>query len=349
MKKWNLVEPITDYEHGDNGAGGKYKGKLVLRPSSIDSFIRCPYSFYKQQLLGEYGAPNSASQVGTALHAVMEDVILAKLDSEAKDYTVDDMQRSGMKHWRELNDKADIQYHGDQTYQSMSDDLYAGVLGLEQALTCVGATAAEGRYSVKIDEHPIFGAMSGSLDVEEGADVVDLKFTGKKKSKVDDYILQQSTYVWLKQINGQDAKAFSILNIIRPTKARKAKHEVDTAKNEKLKAQGKEYKEIGELVADWHIMEGKPNIPYVQHWVNIILNKTEAYANFRESLVAVSDDRDHNEKELAGFAELLFQGTSPSNSFLCNNTWCSHYQTCPHVEALRDAEQFEEVELFGAK
>ncbi len=332
MKKWNLVTPITDYEHGDNGAGGKYKGKLVLRPSSIDSFIRCPYSFYKQQLLGEYGAPNSASQVGTALHAVMEDVILAKLDPELTDYTVDDMQRSGMKHWRQLNDKAEIQYHGDQTYQSMADDLYAGVLGLEQALTCIGATAAEGRYSVKIPEHPIFGAMSGSLDVEEGADVVDLKFTGKKKSKVDDYILQQSTYVWLKQINGHDAKGFSILNIVRPTKARKAK-----------------LKPNEELVADWHIMEGKPNIPYVKHWVNIILNKTEAYANFRESLVAVSDDRDHNEKELAGFAELLFQGTSPSNSFLCNNTWCSHYQTCPHVEALRDAEQFEEVELFGAK
>lgn len=324
MKKWNLVEPITDYEHNNNGAGGKYNGKLVLRPSSIDSFIRCPYSFYKQQLLGEYGAPNSASQVGTALHQVMEDTILAKLDG--KPLSVDDMQRQGLKAWRAYNEKADIQYHGDQTYQSMADDLYAGVLGLEQALSCIGATAAEGRYSVKIPEHPIFGAMSGSLDVEEGADVVDLKFTGKKKSKPDDYILQQSTYVWLKQINGIPAKAFSILNIVRPTKARKAKHEKDTASG----------KETGELVADWHIMEGEPNVPYVQHWVNIILNKTEQYAN-------CPDD----EKE--ELAELLFQGTSPSNSFLCNNTWCSHYQSCPHVEALRDADEFAEVELFGAK
>ena len=317
MKHWELTEPIVDYEHSNNNAGGLYKGKKVLRPSSIDSFIRCPYSFYKQQLLGEYGAPNSASQVGTALHAVMEDVIVAQLDPELENYTVDDMQRAGMKHWRQLNEKADIHYHGDQTYQSMADDLYAGVLGLEQALTCISATAAEGRYSVKIPEHPIFGAMSGSLDVEEGNDVVDLKFTGKKKSKVDDYILQQSTYVWLKQINGQDAKKFNILNVIRPTKARKAKAEKDGE----------------ELVADWHIMEGKPNIPYVKHWVDIILNKTEQYAK---------DPTPEN-------AELLFQGTSPSNSFLCNNTWCSHYDTCPHVKALRDAEQFEEVELFGAK
>lgn len=320
MKKWGLVNPITDYTHGDNGAGGKYRGKLVLRPSSIDSFIRCQYSFYKQQLLGEYGAPNSASQVGTALHQVMEDTILAKLDGNP--LSLDDMQRAGVKAWRHYNEKAEIVYHGEQTYQSMADDLYAGVLGLEQALTCISASAAEGRYSVEVPNHPIFGAMSGSLDVEEGANVVDLKFTGKKKSKPDDYILQQSTYVWLKQINGIPAEKFSILNIVRPTKAAKAKAEKDGT----------------ELVANWHIMEGAPNVPYVQHWVNIILNKTEQYANF-----------DGTDEERADFAELLFQGTSPSNSFLCNNTWCSHYQTCPHVEALRDAEAFAEVTMFGAK
>lgn len=318
MKQWELVNPITDYEHGDNGAGGKYKGKLVLRPSSIDSFIRCPYSFYKQQLLGEYGAPNSASQVGTALHQVMEDTILAKLDG--KPLSLDDMQRQGVKAWRHYNDKADIQYHGDQTYQSMADDLYAGVTALKDALNFIEATAAEGRYSVEVPNHPIFGAMSGSLDVETGANVVDLKFTGKKKSKADDYILQQSTYVWLKQINGIPAEKFEILNIVRPTKAAKAKAD----------------KAGVEVEAFWHILEGQPNVPYVQHWVNIILNKTEAYANCPDE-----------EKE--DFAELLFQGTSPSNSFLCNNTWCSHYQTCPHVEALRDAEEFAEVELFGAK
>jgi len=317
MKKWELTEPILDYEHNNNGAGGKYKGKLVLRPSSIDSFIRCPYSFYKQQLLGEYGAPNSASQVGTALHAVMEDVILAKLDPTMDDMTEDDMQVAGVRHWRQLNDKAEIVYHGDQTYQSMSDDLWAGVIGLNEALGSFEATAAEGRYSVKIPNHPIFGAMSGSLDVEVGADVVDLKFTGKKKSKPDDYILQQSTYVWLKQINGQDAQKFSILNVVRPTKAAKAKADKDGT----------------QIVANWHIMEGEPNIPYVKHWVNIILNKTEAYS----------------ENPTEEFAELLFQGTSPSNSFLCNSTWCSHYTTCPHVAALREAAEFDEVDMFGAK
>ena len=76
MKQWHFSPlPQGEYEHNDNGAGGKYKGKLVLRPSSIDSYIRCPYAFYKQQLMGEYGAPNSASQVGTALHFVMEEAI----------------------------------------------------------------------------------------------------------------------------------------------------------------------------------------------------------------------------------------------------------------------------------
>ena len=331
MRDWNITEPITDYEHSDNGAGGKYKGKLVLRPSSIDSYIRCPYSFYKQQILGEYGPPNSASQVGTALHAVMEDTILAQLAGTPM--TIDDMQRHGVKHWKELNAKADIIYHGDQTYTSMADDLYAGVLALQQALECIKVTAAEGRYSAKIDNHPMFGAISGSLDVETGPNVVDLKFTGKKKSNPQDYILQQSSYVWLKQINGIPADKFEILNIVRPTKAKKAK-----------------VKEGEELVADWHFLDGQPNVEYVKHWVNILLTKTEQFHKFSTSYqdmvvdgkVSIVEAKEATEE----FAELIFQGTSPSNSFLCNNKWCSHWLTCPHVKALRDADEPEMVEMF---
>jgi len=335
MKKWEF-SPLAqgEYEHSDNGAGGKYGGKLVLRPSSIDSYIRCPYSFYKQQILGEYGAPNSASQVGTALHFVMEEAIGAKLNGE--ELSVDDMQRVGVKAWREYNKKAEIQYHGDQTYQSMADDLYAGVLGLSEALDCVDAVGSESRHSVTIDgDHPLFGAMSGSLDVEIPDGVVDLKFTGKKKSKPDDYVLQQSSYAMLREYNGLTTDKLQILNVVRPTKAAKAKAD----------------KSGEELVAQWHIMEMKPNIPYVEHWVNIILNKTEQYATYCKLTDHSPDDisEEDKDKQKADFAELLFQGTSPSNSFLCNNTWCSHYTTCPHVEALRDAEKFDEVELFGGQ
>lgn len=337
MKTWEFKAlEQGKYEHSDNGAGGKYQNKLVLRPSSIDSFIRCPYSFYKQQILGEYGAPNSASQVGTALHYVMEKAIEARLNGE--DMSVDDMQRVGVKAWRDYNEKANIEYHGDQTYQSMADDLYAGVLGLSEALDCIDAVGSESRHSVTIEpEHPMFGAISGSLDVEIPDGVVDLKFTGRKKSKPDDYILQQSSYAMLREINDHPTDRLQILNIVRPTKTAKKKAE----------------KTGDEIVADWHIMEMKPNIDYVTHWINIILNKTEAYAqNIDYNNQQVKEGKITSEeasKNIADFAELLFQGTSPSNSFLCNDTWCSHWASCPHVKAIREQDGFDEVELFGGK
>ena len=307
--RWDLSKPITDYHHNDNGSGGKYKGKLVLRPSSIDSFIRCNYAFYKQQLEGQYGKPNAASQVGTALHAVMEDTILARLSGEI--LSTDEMLKRGDQHWKDLNDKADIVYHGETDFDTMATDLHAGVLALNEALECIEPTAAEGRYSVAVKDHPMFSAMSGSLDVEVDNNVVDLKFTGRKKTNPQDYVLQQSIYVWLKQLNGIPAEKFDILNIVRPTKTAKAKYG-------------------DELVADWHFLEGKANIPYVQHWVDVILDRTAEYAK---------DPTPEN-------AERLFQGTSPSNSYLCTPQWCSHWDTCPHVEALREAEQFDIVEML---
>ena len=325
MKKWNL-EPMaqTEYQHDNNNKAGLYKGKLVLRPSSIDSYIRCPYSFYQTQILRKGSAPNGASQVGTALHKVMEVALGAQLDTGLR-MSVDDMQRAGVREWRDLNAKADIVYHGDQDYASMADDLYAGVLGLNEALDCIVAVGSESRHSVSITDHPLFGAMSGSLDVEIDKGVMDLKFTGKKKSKPDDYIIQQSAYAMLREYNGHVTDDLQILNIVRPTKARKAK----AVKN------GEE-----QLVADWHIMEMKPNVAYVEHWMNIILNKSELYAK-EQARVA---DVENGEAILDEYAELLFQGTSPSNSFLCNSTWCSVWSTCPHVADLQ--EEFDEVELF---
>ena len=222
MKDWKL-EPLAqgEYEHNDNGSGGKYKDKLVLRPSSIDSFIRCNYAFYRQQIKGEYGAPNSASQVGTALHYVMEVALNEILDGKPKP-NEDELQRVGLKAWKDYNEKADIIMHGDQTYASMADDLFAGVKALYEAIDYIKPVGSESRHSAEIVGHPLFSAVSGSLDVEVDKGVLDLKFTGKKKTKPDDYILQQSCYSMLKNINGVENDKFEILNIVRPTKAAKA-------------------------------------------------------------------------------------------------------------------------------
>ena len=320
MKRWNL-EPLPqgEYVHEDNGSGKKFEGKLVLRPSSIDAYIRCPYSFYRQQMLGEYGAPNSASQVGTALHYVMEVALNQILDGEGKPEE-DELQRVGLRAWKDYNEKANIVYHGDQTYASMADDLFAGVKALHEAIDFITPVGSESRHSARIVSHPVFSAVSGSLDIETDKGVVDLKFTGKKKSKPDDYILQQSCYSLQKNINGIENDKLEILNIVRPTKAKKAKSD-------------------SSLVADWHIMEMKPNEAYVIHWIDIILAKTNMLFNFEAC---------NTKEETEEYAELLFQGTSPSNSFLCNDTWCSHYKTCPHVKALRDADAdpFQEMVMF---
>ena len=56
------------------------------------------------------------------------------------------------------------------------------------------------RYTVSLD-HPVFEAVSGTLDIVLDRGVVDLKHT-KRKTDASKYTLQQSTYTFLRQASG---------------------------------------------------------------------------------------------------------------------------------------------------
>lgn len=200
-----------------------------LRPSSIAAFIRCPYQWYNIHILGRRQRPAAASSAGTALHEAAEHGFIELMKSgnlAPKDACMDVARDS----WHKINfgdedtdgqkKVGEMVYRQGESYGQYLDDIVEGVEVLydEYMTDCVIheriPTAVEKRYSVRID-HPFFTHVSGSLDVEFGADVEDYKFT-KRKTNPSHYLLQQNTYSWLRRMaEGVQTDNRYLRNVVR--------------------------------------------------------------------------------------------------------------------------------------
>ncbi len=196
--------------------------KIVLRPSSIQQFLRCPYQYAQAQLLGNYIKPAAAARAGNALHEAFEEGYNYKLitgEMPKKDMILNKAEVS----WSQLNEEEEIQYKKDETYSKYESDILDGVgTYYDEIMPTITPYKVEERFTIKLG-HPQFSAVSGTADLiakggllNSSMDLIDYKFT-KRATNASHYLLQQNAYTWLARENGIDITSSVLHNVIRPT------------------------------------------------------------------------------------------------------------------------------------
>jgi len=191
----------------------KNEGKLRLRPSSLQQFLGCPFQWYQAQIRGDFQRPAAAAVAGTSLHKGAEmgykdKIKLGQLPP------VSFLTDVVAEEWKKLNEENDFEYGKGEDYYTYENDLIKGMKDYyEDLMPITDPIDVEKRYTVKLD-HPVFEDISGTLDIVLDRGVVDLKHT-KRKTSPDKYVLQQSTYTWLRQQNGEVSNFNEIHNVIR--------------------------------------------------------------------------------------------------------------------------------------
>lgn len=189
------------------------EGKLVLRPSSLQQFLGCPFQWFQGAIENNFQRPAAAASAGTALHKGAEEGYRDKIKTGALP-PISFLTDVVAEEWRKLNDEQDLSYSKDETYEKYESDLVKGMKDYYKDLMHeTNPIDVEKRYTVNI-EHPIFESVSGTLDIVLDRGVVDLKHT-KQKTNANKYVLQQSTYTWLRQANGEVCNFNEIHNVIR--------------------------------------------------------------------------------------------------------------------------------------
>lgn len=205
MKQFIDVEELKDKI--------KDEGKLIMRPSSLQQFLGCPSQWFRSSLLGDFQRPAAAANAGTALHKGAEEGYRDKIKTGHLP-PVSFLTDVVSEEWRKLNDTVDLEYGKDESYHTYERDLIHGMKEYYKDLMPeTNPIDVEKRYTVPLD-HPVFESVSGTLDIVLDRGIVDLKHT-KRKTSASKYVLQQSTYSFLREANNETVNFLEIHNVVR--------------------------------------------------------------------------------------------------------------------------------------
>lgn len=194
--------------------------KIIIRPSSLGTFVSCQRQWYETFILGNKTIPNARAAIGTGVHAGAEVMWREAMQSKKKKPNLTAMLDASMDAYNATVKEAD----GEMTYDEGANDdtcratIRKGVQAYVDDITPFVdiPTAVETRFTVEVD-HPMVESVSGTVDYLRGDTLADIK-TSKKKIVPQSHVLQQSTYAMLVQASGQPVNNTLIQGVVFTSK-----------------------------------------------------------------------------------------------------------------------------------
>lgn len=215
-----IKRDLTGHAGNEIAAEARKLGKINLRASTIEQFIRCPYQYYSFHIAGEQTrAPSAAASLGTAVHKAMEVGLLEKIETGSLP-PMSVLEDAAHENWMAASQDDEMMYNEatGENFDTVDKAVIAGanIYGTELMPT-LEPIATERVFTHKIEDHPIIHALQGSIDIEEERGCGDLKVT-KDRTQGNKHILQLSTYAHLRELNDLESPYSFIDNVIKGRK-----------------------------------------------------------------------------------------------------------------------------------
>lgn len=178
--------------------------KIVIRPSSVSSFVNCSWQWYNTFVLGMTTIPGARAAIGTGVHKGAEVLWNGAIKTGKLDKNFTMLNDAAIEAFDEEAKKAPLSYDPGENANTARMEIVKGVRAFVDDIVPYTAIpdAVESRYTVKI-EHDIVEAVSGTIDyinIKEGT-IGDIK-TSKRTPVAANYDIQQSIYKFLAEQNG---------------------------------------------------------------------------------------------------------------------------------------------------
>jgi CRISPR/Cas system-associated exonuclease Cas4 (RecB family) len=189
--------------------------KIIIRPSSIASFVSCPRQWYNVFILGHNTIPNVRAVIGTGIHAGAE--ALWKEAIKTKDKSNPNMSMVNDAAIEAYDEEAKL---GNLQYEEDVDDNIARATILKGTKAFIEDIVpytkipinVETRVTVDIN-HCMVKGISGTIDYISRDTIADIK-TSKRKIVPQSHQIQQSIYTYLAENNGYNIKNTLIQGVV---------------------------------------------------------------------------------------------------------------------------------------
>jgi len=195
--------------------------EIILRPSSVRSFLEVPNVWYRRHIDGiEDFKGNTSTYLGTVCHAYAESF-----------YTLNPFNPHAiLENAPEDVDKAFIL----QSYKPMCDELESKYLIKQPKPELI-------EYFMKLDLGDGF-ICQGTLDTYDNGVLTDYKTASRQTKNMNDYIYQLHIYAYLLSLTEREVHTYRIVSIINATKTMGARVNILECRSDVKK--GKELVEL---------------------------------------------------------------------------------------------------------
>ena len=311
-----LIDPaLTDPTKG-NGVTKRVGGKLVMRPSSLNS--ACPYAYAQNAILGKKSKPSGASQGGTSYHYAVELGYNVKMKTQGGLLTPDDLVSIGVQNWKYAVEHQEMHYANGDSADKMTDDLSKGLKAYAPTMQIVQPVATEIRWSVALPKpSSIYSVMSGSIDLlarpssptigsnVNDVEIVDHKFTSKASTEPK-YRLQAGAYriMGASQINEDGTPKYNVTGSVL--------HNMVRGKQLKTKYNPPR---LTLVRPTWDF----PTQHLVFAKMNELIDRAEMVHHLTTEYSIDPEDA----------VKVMYPTTTPENNYLCSELWCGFWSICP--------------------
>jgi hypothetical protein len=176
---------------------------IRIRPSAIENFYGCAYQWGKSHLEGISSIANSRAAIGTAIHAGVEAMWTEAMASKKKEPNIRMMTDAAIDSWKEQT-KEGVQFGDGESEGTCAVEIIKGTQAFVEDIVpfTVIPKAVEKFFEVKLNS-PFIDSVGGTIDYLSDTTIGDVKTT-KRKSGAEGHSVQQSTYTYLANANGEN-------------------------------------------------------------------------------------------------------------------------------------------------
>jgi len=188
--------------------------KIIIRPSSLATYINCPYKWYLQNVEGIQVIPKPVMVLGTAVHKGAEVGYTEKIQ-KGNLPPVDVLTDAAVEEFREKIKEADTTKEEDFNLNDYEKRVVTDVVNYRQnIMPYTQPKAVEKFYRLELSSKAV-EAIQGTADIIlQDNTIADIKVT-LRKAQPKHYIMQLSTYALLiEKLDNVEVKKAEIHNIV---------------------------------------------------------------------------------------------------------------------------------------
>lgn len=206
--------------------------KIIIRPSSVSSFVNCSWQWYNTFVLGQTTIPGARAAIGTGIHKGAEVLWGNAIKSGKVDKNLTMLNDAAIEAFDEEAKKAEgkLSYDKDENANTARLEIVKGVKAFVEDIVPFTdiPDAVESRFTIKI-EHDMVEAVSGTVDYlhKSTGTIADIK-TSKRTPVAANYDIQQSIYKMLAESEGVKVVRNLIQGVVLTKEAKGAILELET-------------------------------------------------------------------------------------------------------------------------